>query len=364
VAAALYPQVALAHAQLVQPDPAPNAILQAVPAAVTLVFTEPVTPAGAGIHVYSPTGRQVAAPAKARGSVLTATIVSSEQGTYVVSWQVLAADTHPSRGEFAFSVGRPGPNPYSALLSTGEIGTTTPSGLVLQALARWMHFMGFALVFGVTAYQAWTRRPERAWLLVGTGIVLLIAAEPLFLLAQLASLSLDGDTAIAVLGSGFGRLLGLRLGVSALAWVVSSMPSRWPVIGLGIVMAGLDAASAHAIPGLAAGGFALTAVHVGAMGLWAGGVAAFVARPDARFPRYALGTFGVAAGSGLLLALAHIGALPALYSTEYGLVLGLKVLAVGGVLALAALRRHRLELGLLLAVVAAAAVLGALPPPR
>src|SRR5205807_1012321 len=76
VAFALLPQAALAHAQLVQSDPPANATLQALPAAVTLVFTEPVTPAGAGVRVYSPSGEQVAATVEARGSVMTAPLSS------------------------------------------------------------------------------------------------------------------------------------------------------------------------------------------------------------------------------------------------------------------------------------------------
>jgi copper transport protein len=364
VAAALLPQVAQAHAQLLQSDPSPDAVLQAAPSAVTLIFTEPVTPAGAGIKVFSPSGRQVAAPAVARGAVMTAIVTTTETGTFIVSWQVLAADTHPSRGAFAFVVGRAGPNPYSALLSAGQLGTTTPLGLALQALARLLHFAGFALVFGVVAYQVVTRRRERPGRLVGAGVVLLIAAEPLLLIAQLASLAFDGDTAIAVLASGFGRLLGLRLAAALLVWAVWKLESPWPVLGLGAVVAVLDAAGAHAVPGLAAPGFVLTALHVAAIGLWTGGVAAYLQAPDRRFARYALGTFSVAALTGLVLAIAHVGIIDALLTTDYGRALVLKVVVVGAAIGAAAMRRHRLEAGLIVAAVAAATLLSALPPPR
>ena len=387
MAAALLPQVALAHAQLLQSDPGPNALLDAVPSTVSLLFTEPVTPAGAGIKVFSPSGAQVASRVVVRGYLLSATVNSAETGTYVVSWQVLAADTHPSRGSFAFVVGRPSPNPYSALLSTGEIGTTTPLGLALQALSRWVHFAGFALVFGVVAYQAVMRQKERARRLVGAGVVLLIAAEPLLLVAQLASLSFDGDTVIAVLASGFGRLLGLRLAAALLVWVVWTLDSPWPILGIGAVVAIVDGASAHAIQGLSGAGQVLTSVHVTAMGLWVGGVAAFISStspstgvpaPKARewsqrpvgasqslqrFPRYALATFAVAAGTGVVLAAAHTNLFTAL-ATDYAYVLMVKVLVVGAALAAALLRRRRMEFGLMVAVVGAAALLAALPPPR
>ena len=331
---------------------------------MTLVFTEPVTPAGAGIKVFSPSGHQLASPAVARNSVLTAAITSNETGTYVATWQVFAADTHPSRGAFSFAVGRQSSNPYSTLLATGEIGTATPLGLALQALARWVHFAGFALAFGAVGYSIMTRRREIPKRLVGVGVILLIAAEPLALIGQLASLSFDSDTALAVLSSNFGRLLGLRLGAALLVWTLMATSWSWSLMGIGVVVALLDGASAHSIPSLPGAGQLLVAIHVMGMGLWVGGLAAFLYAPDRRFPRYAAATFGVAVLTGLVLAFAHTGFGAALLSTDYGRVLLLKVLMVGGALAAVAFRRRRTELGVVTAVIAAAALLAALPPPR
>jgi len=331
---------------------------------VTLLFTEPVTPAGPGIRVFTPSGRQVAGQTSVRGAVLSAPLSSAETGTYVVTWQVFSADTHPSRGAFSFDVGRPTPNPYSALLATGELGTSTPLGLALQALARWVHFAGFALAFGVVAYRVLTQGDQAFSRMVGAGVVLLIAAEPMELIAQLASLSFDGDTALAVLGSSFGRLLALRLGAALLAWTVLATGRSWPILLIGAVDALLDGLSAHAIPGWPGVGQLLVSVHVSAMGLWVGGLAAFVKSPDPRFGRYTAATFATAAASGLVLAFAHTATFAALTTTEYGLALLLKVAVVGAALVAVAVRRRRLELGLATAVVAAAALLAALPPPR
>jgi len=114
-----------------------------------------------------------------------------------------------------------------------------------------VHFVGFALVFGVVGYQALTQAPQRSERLTATGVVLLIAAEPIALLGQLASLSFDGDTALAVLDSNFGRLLGLRLGAALLVWTLMATRRYWVLLGLGAVVALLDGMSAHAIPGFA-----------------------------------------------------------------------------------------------------------------
>jgi copper transport protein len=311
--------------------------------------------------------------------MLTVPISSAETGTgtYVVIWQALASDTHPSRGAFSFIVGQPSANPYLSAVSGGEIGTATPLGFVLQALARWLHFLGVALVFGTIAYQLATRRDPRLRRLVGAGVVLLIAAEPVALIAQLASLSLDGDTAIAVLASPFGRLLGLRLGIALLAWALLALESPWPVLGLGGAMALVDGAAAHAIPGLPGAGLLLDAIHLAAMGLWVGGLAAFLLMPDRRFRPYALGGFAVAIGTGILLALAHLGSPSAVVSTAYGWALLIKAAIVALALASFSLPFLRQlfpspsgggrgggRLGAAGVILALAAVLISLPPPR
>src|SRR5207237_4190376 len=143
----------------------------------------------------------------------------------------------------------PSANPYSALLGTPQLGTATPVGLALQAVARWVHFAGFALVFGVAGYCLLTRRAPGFGRLVGAGVVLLIVAEPLAFVGQLASLSLDWDTALAVLGSGSGRIIGLRLGAAILAWTLLAAARAWPPIAIGGVVALVDGASADALRG-------------------------------------------------------------------------------------------------------------------
>jgi copper transport protein len=363
---ALAPRAAWAHAVLFGSDPSPDAVLTAPPASVSLTFSEEVTPAGKGINVYSPSGHQVAGTVRVVGHGLTAPINSIEIGTYVVTWQALASDTHPSRGAFSFVVGQPSANPYLPALSGGEIGTATPLGFALQALARWIHFLGVALAFGTIAYQVVTRREPRLRRLVVAGVVLLIAAEPVALIAQLASLSFDGDTAIAVLASGFGRLLALRLAIALSAWALLALESPWPILALGAGMALVDGASAHAIVGLPGAGLVLDAIHVAAMGIWVGGLAAFLFAPDRRFGRYAIGGLAIAIGSGLLLALAHLGSPSALVTTPYGWVLGAKgALVAAALLAFALPRlRGRVGVGVNALILVMAAVLISFPPPR
>jgi copper transport protein len=280
-----------------------------------------------------------------------------QHGTYVVFWEVFAADTHPSRGAFDFSVVATSANPYSSLLDQASAGTSTPLGVALQALARWVHFIGFALVFGLVAYGF------RSGRLITAGIVLLIAAEPLALLAQLASLSFDSDTALAVLGSPFGRILGLRLGAAALAWTLLATDRAWPVLAVGAAIAVLDGFTAHAIPNIPLLGQLLVAVHVGAMGLWVGGLVGYLHRPNPRFARLALITFGIASATGLVLALIHTRWFTELLTTDYGHALLIKIAVVLAAGVTALLARRRAELAIAAAAIGAAALVAALPPP-
>jgi putative copper export protein len=106
------------------------------------------------------------------------------------------------------------------------------------------------------------------------------------------------------------------------------------------------------------------AIHVAAMGIWVGGLAAFLLARDARFTNYARGAIAVSIATGLLLALGHLGSLANLVTTNYGWTLAIKVPVVGAALALALLGRHRIESWVVTVVLALAAVLVSLPPPR
>jgi len=217
-ALALLPISASAHAQLVSSNPAPGAILDGGPATVDLLFSETVTAAGRGISVYGPDGRLASSgSARADGRRLSVQLTADSDGTYAVIWTVVAGDTHPSRGELTFSVGHPTPVKAPGL-GGPDVGLVSPLGLVLQALARWLHFFGFALGFGAATYALFFARDARPLRLAVPGVALLLVAEPLALLGQTSSFDVaqtfDGDALIGALASPFGRVLGLRVAAS------------------------------------------------------------------------------------------------------------------------------------------------------
>jgi copper transport protein len=364
---------ASAHANLVISDPAPGAVLNRLPAAVDLVFSEPVTPAGRGINVYGPDGRLASTgSARAHGDGLSVLLGASLQGSYAVIWTVVASDTHPSRGEFTFSVGHV--SPVRAPGFGGDVGLASPLGLVLQALGRWMHFAGFALGFGVATYALFVARDPRPLRLAGVGVALLLVAEPLALFAQTASFdpsqTFDGDALTGALASSFGRVLGLRVAAALLLWAVLGALRqapwlRWAVPGVGVALALVDATAAHATPALPSPlGLGLNALHVASMGLWVGGLAAFAIAPVGGFARVAAWSAGLLVVSGAALALLHFASPLELMTTAYGVALVIKLPLVAAALWLAWRARRRLELAALIAVVAAASVLVSFPPPR
>jgi len=366
--------VVFAHARLVISDPAPGAMLDMVPTAVDLVFSEPVTPAGRGINVYGPDGRLAQnGSARVHGDELSVGLSGALQGTYAVVWTVVASDTHPSRGEFTFSVGHVSPVRAPGF-GVWDVGLSSPMGLVLQALGRWMHFAGFALGFGSATYALFVARDPRALRLAGAGVALLLIAEPLSLLAQTASLdpaqTFDGDALTGALASPFGRVLGLRIAAALSLWTVigalrQAPRLRWAVPMLGVALAVVDATTAHATPALPPVlGLALNASHVAAMGMWLGGLAAFAIAPSGGFGRVAAWSAALGVAGGAALALLHFSSPLELITTAYGISLLVKLPLVAIALFLAWRARRRWELAALFAVIAAASVVVSLPPPR
>lgn len=369
-----------------------------------MILSEPVQPFGEGMRVIGPDGTRVdRGPVRAAGRELSVGIDARQEGTYRVHWQVIAEDTHPTVGSFAFSVRHP-----SAVAFDETPGAVAPLGLFLQVAARWIHFVGLTLAFGLLLVIAVVERNGESdregstpgkvlWTWMNRGIGCLLVAEPLALLGQTASLGtasiLDPDAMSAALDSSFGRAMGLRLGVALALWVIAGFAregSRGVVVwGLaaGGLLAVIDGLSAHAVEtrpvwlGLIANG-----LHLAAMAAWTGGVIGLVIvrRQPGRVAamgdttgelgRLVLGAGGILGLTGPILALQHLAALGDVLAPGYGEVLLAKLAAVvlAAALGLAATRAGRTrepfwreaEAGALFGVLGLAALLVSLAPPR
>lgn len=368
VVALLVPGAAAAHPRAVSTTPTPDARLAEAPKVVVVRLSEPADLVGEGITITGPDGQDVArGPVVVRGATLTRALAARAQGTYVVEWLVIGDDTHPSRGSFLFSVGEP---------TMSELPGRPPWGRLLTTLGRWLSLIGYALGFGVVfAALLSGGMTKRCWRLVSTGVVLLILAEPVALLGQMALLApsrlLDAGFAGDVLLTRYGHLSALRLagalGLWALAGAVRPASSRaqWWIPAAAVPLALVYASSAHRIDGLSFPlSAALVAAHVVAFGAWLGCVVvAFTESRGRALERPAVLAAVVLVVSGFGLALGHIPAPSDLIETAYGATLGIKIALVAAAFAAGAAAWRRTELVAALLVVVAASVLVSLFPP-
>ncbi|GAC1626560.1 MAG: hypothetical protein NVS4B2_05980 [Chloroflexota bacterium] len=395
----LSPRPVLAHAVLLTSDPAAGAVLRVPPTAIHLFFSESVQPIAGGIIVVSPSGKRVnAGPATRSGARLDVGIRGSERGSFLVLWRVISADTHPSRGQFIFSVGHASP--------TAETGGGSSLGLILQVMSRWLHYAGYALGFGPVAFSVLVLAPlklnrtpalnQRLQSVTAFGIVALLLAEPLALMAQTASLGagpgIDPNLAADVLASSYGRVVAQRLGAAVLLWALvgalrdAAMPVSIAVLILGCALGAVDAEASHALSVVPAWlGVASDAIHVAAMGTWVGGLVTLLAvwrlSVVSEHRQHIVTTFGRIAAASLLLlgvsgtvmALQHFKMAESLLTTGYGGVFVMKqcgllvaLLIVFRSLRPALPRRPRwwaIEATMLAVILALAGALVSLPPP-
>ena len=82
---------ASSHAALVKAAPADGAVLREAPAALTLVFNEPISPLV--IRVIGPDGQPVALPdARVENATISIPVPRLQRGTHVLSWRVVSAN--------------------------------------------------------------------------------------------------------------------------------------------------------------------------------------------------------------------------------------------------------------------------------
>jgi copper transport protein len=96
---------ALAHAVLLESAPAADAELAVAPEAVVLHFSEPVVPVA--IRLHDAAGAVLASEPVARDHSVTLPLPPLEDGSYILTWRVISADSHPVGASFRFAVGGP-----------------------------------------------------------------------------------------------------------------------------------------------------------------------------------------------------------------------------------------------------------------
>ncbi|MEV6305225.1 copper resistance protein CopC [Actinoplanes sp. NPDC051861] len=213
---------ASAHAAPIGSTPAAGSVIGASPTEVTVTFSEPVSPVAGRIQVVAPDGERVSGKATVEGNVLRIPVRQAGRplGTYLISFRVISADSHPVGGAITFSVGAPSARPEAAT-STGPHASVAAAVPTL----RFLGYAGLTLITGPALFLAflWPRRRSRRGplLMIRAGIVLtaFATAGALGTQAQQGSGAALWQVSASELGevltSQFGLLLLARLAILA-----------------------------------------------------------------------------------------------------------------------------------------------------
>lgn len=355
---------ASAHASLATSNPAAGAVLVVAPERVELTFTEGVDVVPNSIRVVAADGTEIAVgeAGQALGDEsLAAELPDLADGTYVVAWKAVSADSHPVNGAFTFSIGtetETTPGLVEGIVDDQSAGTAPQLWL---GLGRWVSFAGFAvLIGGLVTLLACV--PE---LLPGVRArnVLIAAAAggvggTLIMIGAQAALTAGGAWSASawrtvfdsVAGRWwFARLPALIAGLALVGWRRHSASVWWrAVVVIGAVGTfAITAAGGHSASGRArVAGFAASLGHLGAMSVWIGGLVVMAVavrgrllRAAARFSTLALASVVVLAATGAVNAWRQLGSLAGFTDSTYGGWLLVKLAVVVVVISMAAVNR-------------------------
>jgi methionine-rich copper-binding protein CopC len=101
---------ASAHAQLTSAIPAVGGNIAAAPSEVTLTFSEALEPSFSTVVVRDAVGKRIDKADVRLDSgdrkIMHVSLPPLAEGTYIVVWRALTADTHRTDGAFIFRVGQ------------------------------------------------------------------------------------------------------------------------------------------------------------------------------------------------------------------------------------------------------------------
>ena len=374
---------ASAHATLLQSDPAPGGVLARSPSAITLRFDSQVSAALGAVRVYDRQGGRVdSGGTDVQGAVVRLRVSGLAKGSYVVTWRVTSADTHPVAGAFTFQIGNAGnaSSPAARNLAQRLLAQQGGDPVVGAAygVTRWLVFAGLALLLGAAVFTlaVWpgTRSSRRARRLVIGGWLALVGGTVagLFLYGPYAAgLGLGDVTRLSLLGHTGGIRFG-QVAIGRLVLLVLALPVVYAAtvppdrlgrrfargvgpfgVVLAVALAATPGYAGHAVTGRwVAWAVVADTLHVLAVSVWLGGLVLLVAvllpgrdlagLRDAlpRWSRLAAGCLAVIVASGTFQAWRQVGTLGALRSTDYGRLLIVKVILFAGMVVLASFSRE------------------------
>jgi copper transport protein len=289
---------ASAHAVVVSSDPTDGARLAKAPTSVTIRFDEAVGLDVGYLRVVDSAGQRVdvgkASHPGGNGAVVTVALKPGlSDGSYLASYRVVSADSHPVGGAIRFVVGN-GPL-VSVIGSSGSAGSVDRAVSSSLATAHWLSFTGIALVGGSwLIFSVWPsgRRRRRirqaiwtGWTLAAVGALAEFLLQGPYAAGSRIGTMFQSTLLDATLHVNSGQLLSVRLillGVlgavltALLGTNLARRPSWGPeagaMVGVGIIVT--FAASGHA-QALSPRWFSVLvdSLHLTAMVVWLGGLA-------------------------------------------------------------------------------------------
>ena len=354
----------LAHAELTASTPANQAILASTPPEILLTFSEGVDPVGDSIRLVDADGNAVPLGPidQSQGDdTLRAPVPATiADGTYIVGWQAISADSHKIRGAFTFSVGAATPTAPGVIDEIFDAGGTSQSDSLLLGVGRFMSFAGIGALVGALLLAA-VLVPELigerriGTLLVAAALTAVVGTALMFAgQAHLISGSYLAWGDVVQVQSGQWWLARLAaIGLFALfipaRSFLASTPGRVELALAALLVCGVVAAGGHAVAGdIVVAGFVATVIHLAAMSIWLGGLVllAFgVPRSwfwwtASQFSPWALGAVVVLAVTGSVNAWRQLGSLSGLTDSSYGRWLVIKLLLVALVVVIAFFTRR------------------------
>jgi copper transport protein len=357
---------ASAHAALVASDPGNGTIVPDAPNRVTLTFSESVQLVSGKIQVLAPDGsRADQGSPSAEGSAVTVPLRSGGgRGTYVVSFRVISADSHPVGGSISFSVGAASTPPTAATVED----QVDPVVRALIPVGKYLGYAGLVLLVGPTLVLAllWPHRLSRrgparlVW--TGVGLVGFSTLVAIWLQVPYSLGTSLFDVRVGdlrdVLGSTFGAVMLVRLGVLCAAALLlrplltgSGGESKTDLALLGVL--GVAALATWPLTGhptaspVAGVSVVVDAIHLAAMSVWLGGLVMLVGfllrRADERelaailpiWSRWAATAVSALILAGVVQALIEVSSVKGLVDSTYGQLILVKVALAGCVLGVA-----------------------------
>ena len=354
---------ALAHAALLKTTPGDSEILQSAPKEVTLTFGEDVGIGLGQLKVLSSDGERVdtGAPSQSDHDRVVHIPVRSgiAEGSYVVIWRVVSADSHPVSGAFTFSIGKPSADAKS-LLGKGNLTSINAAPRAPGIALGTTRFLGFAgllvllggAIFCLLLWPAGVPRLRKTLLVAalveaGSAVLALVLQGP-YAAGEGLGKTFDRDLLDAVLNTTYGEATATRIGIALLTVIavlaVGQRTGRAPaalLVALGTFTSMTWSAAGHAgVGSWEPWTYLLDTTHLVFVSAWAGGLVVLARglrhwteqEQAALLPgwsRLAFWSVVVLVGTGVFASIREVGELGALFSTRYGLLLVAKYALVG-----------------------------------